>query len=35
LILPDLTAIGIGLRHVSRAFLSHERNAADGSVTCG
>jgi hypothetical protein len=35
LILPDPTAIGIGLRHASRALFSHDKSAAHSSVTRG
>jgi hypothetical protein len=35
LILPDPTAIGIGLRHASRAPPSHDGGAAHSSVTRG
>ena len=35
LILPDPTAIGMGLRHASRAPLSHAGGAAHSSVTRG
>jgi hypothetical protein len=35
LILPDPTAIGIGLRHASQALFSHDKSAAHSSVTRG
>jgi hypothetical protein len=35
LILPDLTAVGMGLSHASCALLSYGRGAAYGSVTRG
>jgi hypothetical protein len=35
LILPDPTAIGIGLRHASQALFSYDKSAAHSSVTRG